>query len=111
MSFAENLKNLRKEKNLTQENLASEILVSRTLITKYESGAVLPTEENLKRLADYFAVTTSELMPDEEKNCCSSQNFFKAVVDIADCFCSHNFFNFRIIACLACFFLRSLYRR
>lgn len=67
MSFAENLKNLRKEKNLTQENLASEILVSRTLITKYESGAVLPTEENLKRLADYFAVTTSELMPDEEK--------------------------------------------
>lgn len=67
MSFAENLKNLRKEKNLTQENLASEILVSRTLITKYESGAVLPTEENLKRLADYFAVTTSELMSDEEK--------------------------------------------
>lgn len=67
MSFAENLKKLRKEKNLTQENLASEILVSRTLITKYESGAVFPTEENLKRLAEYFAVTTSELMPDDER--------------------------------------------
>lgn len=67
LSFAENLKKLRKKKNLTQENLASEILVSRTLITKYESGAVYPTEENLKRLADYFAVTTSELMPDDER--------------------------------------------
>lgn len=67
MSFSEKLRELRKQKNLTQENLANEILVSRTLITKYESGAVYPTEENLKRLADYFAVTTSELMPDDEK--------------------------------------------
>ena len=42
-------------------------MVSRTLITKYESGAIFPTEENLKRLADYFAVSPSELMPDEER--------------------------------------------
>lgn len=67
MNFSEKLKELRKQNNLTQENLANEILVSRTLITKYESGAVYPTEENLKRLADYFAVTSSELMSDEEK--------------------------------------------
>lgn len=67
LSFAEKLRELRKQKNLTQENLANEILVSRTLITKYESGAVYPTEENLKRLADYFAVTTDELMSNEEK--------------------------------------------
>ena len=61
------MRELRKQKNLTQENLANEILVSRTLITKYESGAVYPTEENLKRLADYFGVTTTELMPEEER--------------------------------------------
>ncbi len=67
MSFPEKLRELRKQKNLTQENLANEILVSRTLITKYESGAVYPTEENLKRLADYFEVTASELMPDGER--------------------------------------------
>lgn len=67
MSFAEKLRELRKQKNLTQENLANEILVSRTLITKYESGAVYPTEENLKRLAEYFAVTTDELLSGEEK--------------------------------------------
>lgn len=67
LSFAENLKKLRKEKNLTQENLASEILVSRTLITKYESGAVFPTEENLKLLADYFAVTCDELISEEDR--------------------------------------------
>ena len=67
MSFSEKLRELRKEKNLTQENLANEILVSRTLITKYESGAVYPTEENLKRLADYFGVEITELMPEEER--------------------------------------------
>ncbi|MDE7440023.1 MAG: helix-turn-helix domain-containing protein [Clostridia bacterium] len=67
MSFSEKLRQFRKQKNLTQENLANEILVSRTLITKYESGAVYPTEENLKRLADYFKVATSELMPEEER--------------------------------------------
>lgn len=67
MSFSEKLRELRKQKNLTQENLANEILVSRTLITKYESGAVYPTEENVKRLADYFGVAVSELMPEEER--------------------------------------------
>ena len=47
MTFQENLKKLRLEKDLTQEELANKIFVSRTLITKYENGTVMPTKDNL----------------------------------------------------------------
>lgn len=67
MTFAENLKELRKKKNMTQEALANEISVSRTLITKYESGAVPPTEENLKKLAGFFGVGMKDLLSGEEE--------------------------------------------
>jgi transcriptional regulator with XRE-family HTH domain len=67
MTFAENLKELRKKKNMTQEALANEISVSRTLITKYESGAVPPTEENLKKLAGFFGVGMKDLLSGDEE--------------------------------------------
>ena len=38
MSFAENLKNIRKKRNITQEQLADMLLVSRQAISKWESG-------------------------------------------------------------------------
>ena len=62
MNFPEKLKTLRKENNLTQEELAEQIFVSRTLISKYESGAVCPTEENIAKLASFFNVDESELI-------------------------------------------------
>ena len=46
MRFPEKLKKLRKEKGLTQEELAKAIFVSRTLISKYENGSVYPTKDN-----------------------------------------------------------------
>lgn len=51
MEFAKKLKELRKEKGLTQEELASQLFVSRTLISKYESGAIYPTKENAEKIA------------------------------------------------------------
>lgn len=54
MSFSEKLKELRKEKGLTQEELAKEIFVSRTLISKYENGAIYPTKENAIKIAEFF---------------------------------------------------------
>ncbi len=62
MNFSEKLKTLRKENNLTQEELAEQIFVSRTLISKYESGAVCPTEENIAKLASFFNIDESELI-------------------------------------------------
>ena len=58
----EMLKQLRKEKGLTQMKLANEIYVSRTLITKYETGAVFPTKDNLDKLASFFGIKASNLV-------------------------------------------------
>ena len=61
MKFNETLKRLRKERGITQMKLANEIYVSRTLITKYETGAVYPTKDNLSKLAEFFGIKVSEL--------------------------------------------------
>ena len=66
MKFNEKLKELRKEKGLTQEELASKIYVSRTLISKYESGAIIPTKDNIEKLALFFNVDKSDLMSKED---------------------------------------------
>ena len=63
----ENLKKLRLEKDLTQEELANKIFVSRTLITKYENGTVMPTKDNLEKLALFFNVDTKELLSAHEE--------------------------------------------
>ena len=61
MKFSEKLKELRKEKGLTQKKLANKIYVSRTLITKYETGVVFPTRDNLEKLAEFFGIKAQEL--------------------------------------------------
>ncbi len=67
MELNEKIRKYRKEGGLSQEQLASKIFVSRTLITKYESGSVFPTDENLEKLATVFGINGTELLSDEEK--------------------------------------------
>lgn len=62
MNFPNKLKALRKEKELTQEDLSRKIFVSRSLISKYESGAVYPTKENVEKIALYFGIKISDLI-------------------------------------------------
>lgn len=66
MNFPEKLKKLRKENNLTQEEVASKIYVSRTLVTKYENGTIDPTKENLEKLAKLFNVEVDYLLDNED---------------------------------------------
>ena len=66
MSFGEKLKNLRKTRGVTQEELASEIFVSRSMIAKYETGKAYPTNEILQRIAEYFNVSLDELVKKQE---------------------------------------------
>ena len=66
MEFNEKLQELRKSKGLTQEELAQSIYVSRTAVSKWESGRGYPSIDSLKELARYFGVTVDELIsPDE----------------------------------------------
>ena len=52
MEFNEKLQKLRKGKGLTQEELAQAIFVSRTAVSKWESGRGYPNIDSLKELAN-----------------------------------------------------------
>lgn len=66
MEFCEKLQLLRKNKGLTQEDLAKQLYVSRTAISKWESGKGYPSIDSLKALSTYFAVSLDELLSSEE---------------------------------------------
>jgi len=66
MEFNEKLQELRKQKGLTQEELAEKLYVSRTAISKWESGRGYPNIESLKAIAKFFSVTVDELLSSGE---------------------------------------------
>ncbi len=66
MEFNEKLQHLRKQKEITQEELAAAIYVSRTAVSKWESGRGYPSIDSLKALSEFFGVTIDELLSGEE---------------------------------------------
>lgn len=65
MSFAENLKMMRKEKYLSQEQLAEIMGVSRQAVSKWEQGAGYPETEKLISLAKKLDVSLDMLLLDK----------------------------------------------
>lgn len=66
MEFNEKLQELRKSRSLTQEELAEALFVSRTAISKWESGRGYPSIDSLKEISRFFSVSIDELIcPDE----------------------------------------------
>jgi len=66
MEFNEKLQELRKSKGLTQEELAEKLFVSRTAISKWESGRGYPSLDSLKEIARFFSVTIDDLICSDE---------------------------------------------
>ena len=62
MEFNEKLQRLRKQKGLTQEELANALFVSRTAISKWESGRGYPSIDSLKTISDFFGITLDDLL-------------------------------------------------
>lgn len=62
MSFADNVIELRKYHDYSQEELAEKIGVSRQTLSKYETGESLPDIEKCKLMADVFGVTVDDLI-------------------------------------------------
>ena len=65
MEFNEKLQELRKRKGLTQEQLAESLYVSRTAVSKWESGRGYPNIDSLKRVAEFFSVSIDDLLSDD----------------------------------------------
>lgn len=66
MEFNEKLQELRLKKSLTQEELAKALFVSRTAVSKWESGKGYPNIESLKQISKLFSVTIDELLSSDE---------------------------------------------
>ena len=66
MKFSEKLKKLRQEKNLTQDDLAEKIFVTRTAVSKWETDNGYPSIESLKLLAEMFNTTIDKLISEED---------------------------------------------
>ena len=62
IAFGERLKNYRKTKNFTQEELAAKINVSGQAVSKWEKGDCLPDVYNLKLLARLYRVSIDNLL-------------------------------------------------
>ena len=61
MSFPENLKNARKSKRLTQQQLANLLGLDRSAIAHYEKGSAMPHARNIQKLCDTLELTFDEL--------------------------------------------------
>lgn len=66
MEFHEKLQELRKSRGLTQEELAEALFVSRTAISKWESGRGYPSIDSLKEISRYFSVSIDELLSGDQ---------------------------------------------
>lgn len=62
MTIGDKIKDLRKEKGYSQEQLAQELYVSRAAVAKWEAGNGIPDIENLKKLSSVFVVSIDELL-------------------------------------------------
>ena len=66
MEFHEKLQELRKSRGLTQEELAEALYVSRTAVSKWESGRGYPSIDSLKEISAYFSVSIDDLLSGEK---------------------------------------------
>lgn len=62
ISFASNVRAMRENSRLTQQQLADKLSVTQRKISYWESGKIEPDLESLWRLADFFDVTIDELV-------------------------------------------------
>jgi transcriptional regulator with XRE-family HTH domain len=66
MELNQKLQELRKQRGLTQEALAERLYVSRTAISKWESGRGYPNIDSLRAIARFFSITVDELLSSDE---------------------------------------------
>lgn len=66
MTFGEKLKKLRTDNNLTQEQLANALFVTRTAVSKWETDRGYPSIDSLKAISELFGVRIDDLISDDD---------------------------------------------
>ena len=84
MDFSEKLQNLRKQHGLTQEELAAKLYVSRTAVSKWESGRGYPNIDSLKEISKFFSVSVDELLSSDELINAAQDENRKNISDLLD---------------------------
>ena len=91
MELNEKLQELRKNKGLTQEELAAALYVSRTAVSKWESGRGLPSIDSLKQISAFFDVSIDDLLSAdkalslaEQENKARQRSFCDLLLGISD---------------------------
>ena len=78
------LKELRKEKELTQEQLAETLNVSRRTVSRWETGSNMPDLDLLVEMADLYQVDLRELLNGERKNEQMNEEMKETVLRVAE---------------------------
>ena len=91
MEFNEKLQQLRKNKNMTQDELAEALYVSRAAVSKWESGRGLPSIDSLKDISEFFSVSIDELLSGEtllslaeKENSSNTRKICDIIIGVAD---------------------------
>jgi len=79
--FAKRLKALRKEKGKTQQDMSDYLGITRPAYTAYEIGNRQPDYDLLKKIADYFEVTTDYLLGRSDKPHLTEEEEFQAFIN------------------------------
>lgn len=79
MDLADKIQKLRKEKEMTQAELAEKLLVSRQAISKWENGIVMPDIENIIAISELFSVPVDYLVKNNDSKETSSDLELKKI--------------------------------
>ena len=106
MKFGEKIKKLRTDNNMTQEELAQKLFVTRTAVSKWETDKGLPAVDSLKLISDLFHVTIDELVSDDD---IQTQRVLDEKKSKTMYFVAIGFLAVTVLFTLLLYFLRSVY--
>ena len=84
MEFHEKIQELRKSRDLTQEELAAALFVSRAAVSKWESGRGYPSIDSLRDIARFFSVSIDGLLSGEKLLNIAQQENKESIKGICD---------------------------
>lgn len=81
MTFAEKLRNIRKQAGMSQEQLAEKLKVSRQAVTKWETNAGIPDIENIMAVSALFDISIDELLSNKKGGKEQEEFLFESITE------------------------------